>query len=131
MSLLKKHTAAELLELLRQHRDEALEDDEQLDALFGRAPYWFEERIAPRYGEFVVQWRDAQRREYMQLWEGALGVRLPIVRNRDHELEFPRERQTLRLVQRGGGHVRDIEVRTVQLSEGRTSTGWIEYSEAT
>lgn len=128
MTLLLTLSQPALLAELERCR-ETLMSEEKLERRFGKPPYWFEEHTAPRYSEFAVQWRDSDGREYMELWEGALGVRLPIHETRTKILELPIVDDALLLTKPGTGHQRRVEVVTSQQAENRTSTGWVTFSE--
>jgi len=99
-----------------------------MEKLFGRPPYWFEERIAPRESEFARHFTDSAGRVYMDLWEGALGVLLPrSLQGKYVEVQLPIENDRLLLTKPGTGHQRSIEIVTVQQSASRVVTAWVEY----
>ena len=125
MSLLRRHNGIQLGVLLAE-RKQAGATDKELRRLFGPEPYYWQQLTAPRYRQFKPEWRDQLGREYEQIAENHMAVRLPIAKNREREMEFPLEGQALLLTEVGGGHTLAIE--PISLN-ARRSTGWFEYKE--
>ena len=126
MTLLFKHNGKQLKGLAERKRQEGASDEEML-ALFGREPYYWDLRVAPVYSRFAAQWRDDTGREYMEIDDSRLAVRLPISKNKSRTMLMPVQNEKLRLVEVGGGDVLSVEVISVNMAQGRSATGWIEY----
>jgi len=126
MSLLRKHSVQRLKQLVVQYREAGVADEQML-ALFGEQPYYWEQRTSPSYAQFVPAWRDESGREYSPIAEGLMAVRLPIAKNRERTMEMPLPGQKLLLVEVGGGNTLCLEVISLNVERHRHSTAWFEY----
>lgn len=123
MSLLGNYSGKQLKEMAEQ-KLVAGASEELMRELFGPRPYYWEQMVAPPYGKFKPQWRDASGREYSELPDDYMAMRLPIAKNRDHSLTFPAIGEKLFLVEVGGGNTIELEVLT---AGARRATGWFQY----
>ena len=129
MTLLKRFSNSELREVFEEALLRA-DTNAKLQHNFGQPPYHFlEGRTGPvaRYRDFQPKYVDRLGRQYSELEEGQLGVRIPIaVRRENPTVEFPQDGETLRLISLSKFAIREVYVISLQINPTRRSTAWLE-----
>jgi hypothetical protein len=128
--LLSRHSNAELRVLFEQAT--RTQTQEQIDRQFGKPPYPFlggRSGPAPRYADFVVQYRDQHGLQYQYIEDNTLlAVRIPIALRRAHTVEWPWPGSTVVLQSVTSDDSFPIRVVSLQKNSTRSSTAYIEFN---
>ena len=124
MTLLGKHSIPDL----RRMHEEAVQrstEPEEMRAKFGKQPYYFLDHTSPSppYAHFYPMWTDEDGRQYTQVDENLLGIRITINKRKlQPSIDFPPENTILELSSlRGGERVR-INLESVWVGDTRRAT---------
>ena len=130
--LLSKHSNAELRELFE--RATQTQTQEEIDRQFGKPPYPFlggRSGPAPRYADFVVQFKDERGLQYQYIENNTLcAVRIPIaLRRAQPTVDWPWPGSTISLSSVTSNDTFSVRVVSLQKNTTRSSTAFIEFND--